>query len=210
MENKLQLKLDPASKSSRILLASALRKYAAGLGPDRRFPSESTIRRDLGVSRMTLNRAMNDLVEQGILYRRRGNGTFTAGKDLDRIYFVLPFQESRKGEMEHRFALNDFFQAVCEEAKERQIPLTPLVASWTNRKNELDLEEFRSLPDGAKVILPGYWFDGLFHILRAKKCKVAFAATRHSFGFLFESSLKPWYRIEIGRASCRERVFLTV
>ncbi len=46
--------------------------------PGDRIPSEMTLVRELGVSRMTINRALRELAEQGVLNRFSGVGTFIA------------------------------------------------------------------------------------------------------------------------------------
>ena len=192
----MDLKLNPAVCSSRTLLSSALRSFAGHLEPGDRFPSESFLRREFGISRMTLNRALNDLVKDGTLYFRLGSGRFVAEKNCSRIYFILPLYESRQGELRRRFIMHEFYDRFSLLAKERGVVLTPLAASLTNRRNELDLEVFRKLPDGAKVILPGYWYSGLFELLHSKKCKVAFITPQSSFDFLYEEQLSGWFRME--------------
>ena len=46
--------------------------------PGDRIPSEMTLVRELGVSRMTINRALRELADQGVLNRFSGVGTFIA------------------------------------------------------------------------------------------------------------------------------------
>jgi GntR family histidine utilization transcriptional repressor len=46
--------------------------------PGDRIPSEMTLVGELGVSRMTINRALRELTEQGVLTRFSGVGTFIA------------------------------------------------------------------------------------------------------------------------------------
>ena len=46
--------------------------------PGQPFVTQQGIRARFGVSRITADRAINDLVEDGILFRRRGHGTFVA------------------------------------------------------------------------------------------------------------------------------------
>lgn len=53
------------------------RSVAEGKWPDR-LPSERALADDLGVCRVTVARAVNRLVEEGILLRRRGSGTYVA------------------------------------------------------------------------------------------------------------------------------------
>lgn len=46
--------------------------------PGERIPSEHQLVRTLGVSRMTVNRALRELTEEGVLVRSQGVGTFVA------------------------------------------------------------------------------------------------------------------------------------
>lgn len=47
--------------------------------PDFRIPSESELVEQLGVSRMTVNRALRELSLEGVLVRMQGRGSFVAG-----------------------------------------------------------------------------------------------------------------------------------
>ena len=148
------LKLSSTTRSSRKLLAGALRVYASHLAPGSRFPSENALVSELKVARMTLRRAMDDLVAEGVLCRKWGSGTFVAYNDPDTIYFVLPTPGSRKGELRH-FAMMRFYDAFIRYAREKGLKVAKLIASQTNRCDEMDWEVFQFLPNGAKVILLG-------------------------------------------------------
>lgn len=54
--------------------------YAAGA----RIPSEQVLCDTYGVSRVTVRKAMLDLVQEGLLVRRQGKGTFVAGERIQR------------------------------------------------------------------------------------------------------------------------------
>jgi GntR family transcriptional regulator, histidine utilization repressor len=59
--------------------AHVLERMASGeLVANSRVPSEHELVRELGVSRMTVNRALNDLSQEGVLVRLAGVGTFVA------------------------------------------------------------------------------------------------------------------------------------
>jgi len=54
-------------------------KILAGeLSPESRIPSERELSQELGVSRMTVRRAITELVNEGLIERRHGAGTFVA------------------------------------------------------------------------------------------------------------------------------------
>ena len=55
-------------------------RYAAGA----RIPSEQALCDTYGVSRVTVRKAMLDLVQEGLLVRRQGKGTFVADARLTR------------------------------------------------------------------------------------------------------------------------------
>jgi GntR family transcriptional regulator len=48
------------------------------LDPESRIPSERELSQELGVSRMTVRRSLTELVNEGLLERRHGAGTFVA------------------------------------------------------------------------------------------------------------------------------------
>lgn len=52
---------------------------------DERLPSERALAEELGVCRVTVARAVNRLVDEGVLRRRRGSGTYIAQRQDDRI-----------------------------------------------------------------------------------------------------------------------------
>ena len=68
---------DTSSKTK--LIADTLREEAvSGSFPNGRFPSEAQVRRRFGVARQTAVKAIEILMREGIVVRRRGAGTFVA------------------------------------------------------------------------------------------------------------------------------------
>ena len=59
-------------------LSARLSEMARELGPSARLPTMTELSKQLGVSMMTLNRALSELEAQGIIYRRQGSGTYVA------------------------------------------------------------------------------------------------------------------------------------
>lgn len=51
--------------------------------PDGKIPSEREMSEQFGVSRMTVTKAIQDLVREGLLYSQVGKGTFVSGRLID-------------------------------------------------------------------------------------------------------------------------------
>jgi len=57
--------------------------------PNDRIPSEIGLAKLLGVSRMTINKVINELVREGFLYRKQGKGTFVSPRKIDQWFFRI-------------------------------------------------------------------------------------------------------------------------
>lgn len=70
------------------------RKIKEGEYPiDEKIPSERVLSEQLNLSRMTITKAVNALVEEGVLYRKRGQGTFVAKEKVGFFPGLLGFTE---------------------------------------------------------------------------------------------------------------------
>lgn len=63
------------------------------LEPDEALPAERDIALDLGVSRITVRKAIDGLVEEGLLDRRHGAGTFVASRIQKNMAALSSFSE---------------------------------------------------------------------------------------------------------------------
>src|SRR3954453_5190344 len=64
------------------------------------IPSERQLSADLGVSRLTVRAALDDLVREGLLVRRRGSGTFVSEPKIAQELTMTSFTEDmRRGGM---------------------------------------------------------------------------------------------------------------
>jgi len=52
--------------------------------PGERLPAEEALTAEFGVSRMTVRQGISDLLDEGLLYRKRGIGTFVAQRHVHR------------------------------------------------------------------------------------------------------------------------------
>jgi GntR family transcriptional regulator len=67
------------------------------LAPGQKIPSEDELAAEFGVSRMTVRQGISDLIDEGLLYRRHGVGTFVAQPHFERDHSRLAsFVESAK------------------------------------------------------------------------------------------------------------------
>ena len=72
----------PRTKHSRIFASLSEAIRSGRFSPGDRMPSEAELVREFGVSRITVNRAMRDLAQAGLVQRRRGSGTYVAERAL--------------------------------------------------------------------------------------------------------------------------------
>lgn len=120
--------------------------------PGEVIPAERELAERLGVSRYTVRRAIQELVDEGVLYRVQGNGTFvqepkrSVHPRSDSIGIVLPFCDA---EME-MLLLNGMQRAL----RETKYSMTLLVS---NNDSQKELEEIRRLRDehvSGLIIMP--------------------------------------------------------
>jgi GntR family transcriptional regulator len=68
------------------------------LSPGDRLPSERQLSRVLGVNRMTLRRGLEVLESQGLILRRRGDGTYVAEPKIEwQVGRLIPFAPGMRG-----------------------------------------------------------------------------------------------------------------
>src|ERR671915_1750426 len=66
------------------------------LGVGDAIPSERLLSADLGVSRLTVRAALDDLVREGYLVRRRGSGTFVSEPKIAQELTLTSFTEDMR------------------------------------------------------------------------------------------------------------------
>lgn len=67
--------------------------------PGQKLPSEDELSSQFGVSRMTVRQGISDLTDEGVLYRRRGIGTFVTQFHVERDHNKLTgFSDTAKAE----------------------------------------------------------------------------------------------------------------
>src|SRR5438034_8163423 len=66
------------------------------LGVGESIPSERQLSADLGVSRLTVRAALDDLVREGYLVRRRGSGTFVSEPKIAQELTLTSFTDDMR------------------------------------------------------------------------------------------------------------------
>jgi GntR family transcriptional regulator len=78
-----------------VQIADQLRQEISTLDSGARIPSEPQLAKDWGVSRFTVAKAVEQLVDEGLITRRQGSGTFVAEAPLRRAPgYLLSFTEA--------------------------------------------------------------------------------------------------------------------
>ena len=99
-----------------------LSKLSAGLLKEGdRIPSENQLAKDYSVSRPTVRRALDELVNEGVVFRRQGKGTFIASerihKELSHYSFFFEDIESIGKHADSRVLRSRLIPATSELAK---------------------------------------------------------------------------------------------
>ena len=77
-----------------VVVKEALRKRVASLEGGTRIPSTIQLHQEFEVSAQTVNRALQDLVEEGILERRHRSGTFVVQQEFDSLQIGMVWPET--------------------------------------------------------------------------------------------------------------------
>lgn len=95
--------------------------------PGQRVPSENELVRDLGASRMTVNRAVRELTADGVLHRVQGRGTFVsdgkAQSEMMRLRNIAEEIESRGHD--HRAEIHALERVVAEDSLAERMEIEP-------------------------------------------------------------------------------------
>jgi GntR family transcriptional regulator len=103
-------------------IEQSLRGRAAGLEPHAALPSEAELCREFGVSRMTARAAVQRLVQDALVYRVPGRGTFVAASRANRTAgHILSFSDEmrRKGRVPSSKVIERRERAATEEEERR-------------------------------------------------------------------------------------------
>lgn len=102
------------------------------LKPDDKIPSESQLSEMFGVSRITSSMAVNQLAQQGYVYRKRGKGTFVLGNRTQNhqgvsaaTQMTYVFENSRQDVMESRHKTYDIRAVPASDEIAKHMEINP-------------------------------------------------------------------------------------
>ena len=104
-----------------------------------KIPSENELCRAFASSRITVRKALDELVTTGVLYRQQGIGTFVKPKtvevsaDVDKVLLILP----NYPELFAAGIVSDMLSGIQKSLRETQYTLVTLMEP----RNEADIEE---------------------------------------------------------------------
>lgn len=102
-----------------LIVADKIRADLAALRPGDLLPTEMVLERRFAVSNVTLREALRSLVQQGLLTRRQGSGTYVADRSRTQpvgVLLDLDISNPRSSRFHIRVA-----QALCEWLDERRV-----------------------------------------------------------------------------------------
>lgn len=128
------------------------RRCAEELAPGDLLPGERTLEEEYGVSRITVRRAIGDLVAAGKLRRVRGKGTFVAPSPLVSRLHLASFSEEMAQQRVH---------AASEILRAATAPPPPQVAAFFGTPPETPHIQLRRLRlgDGEPYAVDHAWYN---------------------------------------------------
>ena len=100
-----------------------LRDQIAASSPGHPIPSEPQLCKDFGISRTTARKAVTDLVNEGLLYRQQGHGTFVAQPRLQERFTQLAVGF-------HQYMTSHGIPVTTQVLEQRVVPATRAVADY--------------------------------------------------------------------------------
>ncbi len=127
MTNKIPVYIEMHNKMRHMIVSNEWKK-------GEKIPSERALAEAFGVSRMTARQAVSSLVEEGLLERRRGAGTFVASDKVREKLSGIP----------------SFTETIEQLGKQ---PSSTLVSYYSKRASESEAEKLQLGPGEAVLVM---------------------------------------------------------
>ena len=147
-----------------------------------KLPKEFELAEQYGVARGTLRMALQQLENEQLIERVKGQGTYVrkkAPESRDVITYLLPCPDymTKNGSFafRHRMAM----EGVMKRCQELNCRMETIAVSPTNSLNDIDWRQLEHLDSESRVIISAGWFFPLFDFLKKRRCKV-FCGCNHN------------------------------
>jgi DNA-binding LacI/PurR family transcriptional regulator len=175
-------------------LVTGLKHYAIKLGAEKKMPSENIICKKYSLARMTVSRALNDLVAEGILYRTQGKGTFVKKqlRTVKSIKFLLPGPGCLSGSDANSKVIRRYLSGIVHEAHKTGMRVETVICTPDHKLGSLQPDQFRSFSKNDNVFILAQWWYPIFPALVESGCNVVYINSQ-IMNPEFEDYFKHWY-----------------
>lgn len=143
-----------------------------------RFPTELELCKEFNVSRMTVNKVIKSLENNGLLKRVQGSGTYVEKPEGKKsIKFLLPCIEYMVYDCTYPLRL--VLYGAQKEAEKQGRALEGIWVSPSNSPEDIKFSQFDDFDSESKVIIYSQWFRKTFDFLEKRKCKAALLNTQN-------------------------------
>ena len=170
-----------------------LRELVAQKEPNDSMPSEMALAAQFGVSRGTVKQALLDLVNEGIIYRRQGSGTFVSEPRITRSFDRLPsftedIRRMGKGPETRILSL-------------KQVPAPPFLLALFGLRKDETVTKFKrvvSTEGTPVVVVTSYLNPHVYPDLRSDEIKESlYEALKNKYGFIPTSARDTYSIVDV-------------
>ncbi|MFA7232347.1 MAG: GntR family transcriptional regulator [Victivallaceae bacterium] len=190
-------------------IAGQLKEHITTLNSGDAFHSESEICRQFNVSRMTANRILNYLGDEGYIFREQGRGTFVkrnfqAERPVKYIFPDAGFTSSANGDVYCR----EGFGGALEAAKSANLEVEQLIVSVGRKYSKINLSAIKSLSTEDKVILPYYYLhrSDFLDAFSSRNCQTVFIHRQMQIDIALREYYQNWHTVMIDRCAAMRNV----
>ncbi len=182
-------------------LKKVLTERAAALPEGAKFSTEYELCSEFKVSRMTVNKVINELSAEGHLVRLRPKGTFVRHVDTPRqvITYFLPTAGFLSEENPHALSNRRFLSGAFSAAQEYSAFIETSVLSVTEYRGQVDPQRVSHLNSNSKVFMSATLARTVFREIAASKAKVVLVERQEDFLEEEREAMSNWQIFTIDR-----------
>lgn len=158
------------------IIRKALMERISKCSAGDKLPGEVELCEEFSVSRMTVNKVITKLAEEGLVYRHKKVGTFVSGvkQSASPIHILIPypgFMEELKTISSTYWRLINCLHTITFG---KVVPVILVPISKTNDENDIDLSSLEIIKPGETVVCVGVWYRKTFPWLIQRQCKIIY------------------------------------